>query len=153
MYPDTRESGRRLRACGLVLLLALPLCACAISVQDSGLTERVRSRWLPADKAHPKTLYTVTDEQVVYWAVMDPSLRTDYVTFRVEWIDPHGKVFTRKKVHLFWSINSSVVAKLPIRDNYPSRMPGDWKVRLYRGDSVLAGLLAGMCFCSLASWL
>jgi hypothetical protein len=119
------------------LPLALCLCACAVTVSDSGLTNQVRSRVFYIEKSSPRTLYSVRDEGVTYWATLDPSLLADYVRFRIDWIDPQGKVFASRKTTLMWKTHNNIVATLPIRNNYPSRMPGDWKVRLYRGDSIL----------------
>jgi hypothetical protein len=121
----------------ILLSLVVTLMGCAVSVQDSGLTSEAGSRWLYVGKSRPKTIYSVNDEQVTYWAQLDLQLPRFFKNFRVDWVDPKGNVFLSKTIKNSWGTEDIIIATLPIRDNYPSRFPGDWKVRIYHGDELL----------------
>jgi len=121
----------------LLLSVVVISMGCAVSVQDSGLTTEAGSRWLYVSKSRPKTIYSVNDEQITYWAHLDLQLPRPFKHFRIEWVDPQGKVFLSKKIKNSYGTNDIIVTTLPIRDNYPSRIPGDWKVRIYHGDKLL----------------
>ncbi len=125
-----------MRIACLWILLVLVFVGCARSVKESGLSPRAGSRLFYFSKSSPKTLYTVEDEQVTYWARLDWHLNPWVRNLRVEWIDPKGDLFLSRKIETSWA-TENVVTRLPIRNNYPSRLPGDWKVRLYHGTDRL----------------
>ena len=134
--PGTRFGFSGTRTACLCVWLVLVFVGCARSVKESGLSPQAGSRFFYIGRTSPKTLYTVEDEQVTYWAKFDWHPNPWVKNLRVEWIDPSGGVFLSREIETSWG-TEYVVTRLPIKDNYPSRLPGDWKVRLYHGDDRL----------------
>ena len=83
--------------------------------------------------------FTPQDEKVVTW------LRFSYDSvekFKLywEWITPEGKLYHRGEVEMETDsyINYRTWYWIKIKDRYASRLPGEWKVRVYINDIFLA---------------
>jgi len=79
------------------------------------------------------------DEKVVSWVKFSYDSPEKFV-FRWEWITPQGKLYHRGEVEMEAGSYSNYRTWywIKIKDRYASRLPGEWKVRVYINDIFLA---------------
>ncbi len=125
----------------LLLSAILPLaCLTGCStpkVMKANLTDDAHYYWLGSSSSNAKTIFNPTDEKVCLHVVFKPNFAFTPPTFTVEWIQPDNKVYLSKPVSTKYGSNQVLITELPIKDNEPSRLPGRWRVKLYRDENVL----------------
>ncbi len=79
------------------------------------------------------------DEKVVSWVRFSYDSPENFV-LRWEWITPQGKLYHRGEVEMEAGSynNYRTWYWIKIRDRYASKLPGEWKVRVYINDIFLA---------------
>ncbi|MBU1036053.1 MAG: hypothetical protein ABIK21_01420 [bacterium] len=79
------------------------------------------------------------DEKVVTWIRFSYDSAEKFKLYW-EWITPEGKLYHRGEVEMEAGnyINYRTWYWIKIRGNYPSQLPGEWKVRVYINDIFLA---------------
>ena len=79
------------------------------------------------------------DEKVVTWVKFSYDSPEKFV-FRWEWITPQGKLYHRGEVEMEAGMydNYRTWYWIKIKDRYASKLPGEWKVRVYINDIFLA---------------
>lgn len=79
------------------------------------------------------------DEKVVTWFRFSYD-SAEIFLLKWEWINPQGKLYHRGEVEMEAGsyTNYRTWYWIKIKDNYASRLPGEWKVRVYINDIFLA---------------
>ncbi|MEN3190147.1 MAG: hypothetical protein ABDK78_04450 [Atribacterota bacterium] len=79
------------------------------------------------------------DEKVVSWVRFSYDSPENFV-LRWEWITPQGKLYHRGEVEMEAGSynNYRTWYWIKIRDRYASKLPGEWKVKVYINDIFLA---------------
>ena len=83
--------------------------------------------------------FSSQDEKVVSWVRFSYDSPENF-TLRWEWISPQGKLYHRGEVEMEAGSynNYRTWYWIKIRDRYASKLPGEWKVRVYINDIFLA---------------
>ena len=84
----------------------------------------------------PATEFSIDDSSVTLRARFDGELAAD-APLTVEWLFPDGKVYLRKPVHRSYANPDVLETAIPVRGKAPARFPGEWHVRLWRGEDKL----------------
>ena len=84
-------------------------------------------------------LFVSQDEKVVSWFRFSYDSPEKF-TLRWEWITPQGKLYHRGEVEMEAGSydNYRTWYWIKIKDGYASRLPGEWKVKVYINDIFLA---------------
>lgn len=79
------------------------------------------------------------DEKVVTWLRFSYDSAEKFL-LRWEWITPEGKLYHRGEVEMEAGsyTNYRTWYWIKIKDNYISQLPGEWKVKVYINDILLA---------------
>jgi len=79
------------------------------------------------------------DKKVVSWVRFSYDSPENFV-LRWEWITPQGKLYHRGEVEMEAGSynNYRTWYWIKIKDRYASKLPGEWKVRVYINDNLLA---------------
>ena len=83
--------------------------------------------------------FSSQDEKVVSWVRFSYNSPENFA-LRWEWISPQGKLYHRGEVEMEAGSynNYRTWYWIKIRDRYASKLPGEWKVRVYINDIFLA---------------
>jgi len=83
--------------------------------------------------------FSSQDEKVVSWVRFSYDSPENF-TLRWEWISPQGQLYHRGEVEMEAGSynNYRTWYWIKIRDRYASKLPGEWKVRVYINDIFLA---------------
>ena len=91
------------------------------------------------DPLQETNFFSSQDEKVVSWLRFSYDSPENF-TLRWEWISPQGKLYHRGEVEMEAGSynNYRTWYWIKIRDRYASKLPGEWKVRVYINDIFLA---------------
>ena len=91
------------------------------------------------DPLQETNFFSSQDEKVVSWVRFSYDSPENF-TLRWEWISPQGKLYHRGEVEMEAGSynNYRTWYWIKIRDRYASKLPGEWKVRVYINDIFLA---------------
>jgi len=115
------------------------IMGCATQIEGDRISSdaELRAWWWKAKVSPPKDIFSVQDEKVAYTVWFD-NAPAAWEKFRVTWVAPEGTVYRTDPVAVKDGFHDTVgIVTLPIRDNFPSRYPGEWRLKLYRNDSLL----------------
>jgi len=120
------------------LLAALLVSGCSTTVKRAQLSADATYYWLGSSPSDAKSVFSTTDEKVTLTVEFQPNFVGGYRTFRVRWIGPGGELFLEEPTSTKWGSNESLIVSLPIAENLPATMPGDWAVELwYQSEQLL----------------
>ena len=91
------------------------------------------------DPLQETNFFSSQDEKVVSWVRFSYDSPENF-TLRWEWISPQGKLYHRGEVEMEAGSynNYRTWYWIKIRDRYASKLPGEWKVKVYINDIFLA---------------
>jgi len=91
------------------------------------------------DPLQETNFFSSQDEKVVSWVRFSYDSPENF-TLRWEWISPQGQLYHRGEVEMEAGSynNYRTWYWIKIRDRYASKLPGEWKVRVYINDIFLA---------------
>lgn len=118
----------------LALLTCVAVLAgtgCSTAVRSAVLSKEASSYIVGSRTGIPTDLFSTTDERIVLRVQLGLNLGTFYRIYRIEWIQPDGSVFLDEPIENVLGNSTIIIASLPVASNQPSRLPGQWKVRLY----------------------
>ena len=115
---------------GLSIVFLTFTISCSIVIKEAGMSDSASSQYITWSHSSSKTIYSVNDEKATYWVQLDNNFVGSYKKFDIEWIAPDGKPFIKSKINTVFGRNDRIIATLPIKDNTPSKKPGNWTVKL-----------------------
>jgi hypothetical protein len=123
----------------LVFLALMSIVGCTTKIVGDRISNdaEIHGWSWKAKVSPPKDIFTVQDEKVTYtvWFKTAPG---DWEEYHVTWVAPGGAIYRTDPLSIKNGFSDHVgIATLPIRDNFPSRLPGEWHLRLYRKESLL----------------
>ena len=122
----------------ILIILLVPFCGCAIVLQDSGLSAYSNVRGIAGiSKGPQKTVFSVNDYKVTYWARLKFNVFGAQEYFDVIWIGPNNKPFLKTEEKTAGRTTNIIILSLHIKNHLPSMMPGPWKVEIYYKDQLL----------------
>ena len=128
----------------LVLILLIIFSATGMAqeaVKDSQYLQKIAlcKNIIEKDPLQETNFFSSQDEKVVSWVRFSYDSPENF-TLRWEWISPQGKLYHRGEVEMEAGSynNYRTWYWIKIRDRYASKLPGEWKVRVYINDIFLA---------------
>ena len=128
----------------LVLILLIIFSATGMAqetAKDSQYLQKIAlcKNIIEKDPLQETNFFSSQDEKVVSWVRFSYDSPENF-TLRWEWISPQGKLYHRGEVEMEAGSynNYRTWYWIKIRDRYASKLPGEWKVRVYINDIFLA---------------
>jgi len=128
----------------LVLILLIIFSAAGMAqeaAKDSQYLQKIAlcKNIIEKDPLQETNFFSSQDEKVVSWLRFSYDSPENF-TLRWEWISPQGKLYHRGEVEMEAGSynNYRTWYWIKIRDRYASKLPGEWKVRVYINDIFLA---------------
>jgi len=128
----------------LVLILLMIFSATGMAqetAKDSQYLQKIAlcKNIIEKDPLQETNFFSSQDEKVVSWFRFSYDSPENF-TLRWEWISPQGKLYHRGEVEMEAGSynNYRTWYWIKIRDRYASKLPGEWKVRVYINDIFLA---------------
>jgi len=128
----------------LVLILLMIFSAAGMAqeaAKDSQYLQKIAlcKNIIEKDPLQETNFFSSQDEKVVSWLRFSYDSPENF-TLRWEWISPQGKLYHRGEVEMEAGSynNYRTWYWIKIRDRYASKLPGEWKVRVYINDIFLA---------------
>ena len=128
----------------LVLILLIIFSATGMAqeaAKDSQYLQKIAlcKNIIEKDPLQETNFFSSQDEKVVSWLRFSYDSPENF-TLRWEWISPQGKLYHRGEVEMEAGSynNYRTWYWIKIRDRYASKLPGEWKVRVYINDIFLA---------------
>ena len=128
----------------LVLILLIIFSAAGMAqeaAKDSQYLQKIAlcKNIIEKNPLQETNFFSSQDEKVVSWLRFSYDSPENF-TLRWEWISPQGKLYHRGEVEMEAGSynNYRTWYWIKIRDRYASKLPGEWKVRVYINDIFLA---------------
>ena len=121
----------------IIILSSLIILGCSTVVQKANLSDDASYYWLGSSSGKTKTIYKITDEQVVLHVVFKPNFSLSPPSLTVDWIKPNNKIWLSRPVSTKYGNNSVLITSLPIKGNIPSTELGEWHVKLKKDGETL----------------
>lgn len=87
-----------------------------------------------------KNFFSTRNEKVIAWFQFSYNSAENFMLFW-EWINPEGKLYHRGEIEMKAGNyhNYRTWYWISVKDHYPSKYPGEWKVKIYINDISLSG--------------